>query len=623
MVGLSIGAIGVVFGDIGTSPLYALQAIFGPLGQHLEINKQNVFGIISLVVWSVMLVVSIKFLMFIMRADNQGEGGIIALVALIKNNKLAVKFSSFFILMGLIGVALFYGDSVITPAISVLSAVEGLHVVAPSFSSFILPATLIILTLLFGIQRYGTHIIGRLFGPVMLVWFVVIGLGGLWQIVLNPNSLMALSPASAVEFATARPFVAFLSMGAVVLAITGVEALYADMGHFGRRPISLSWFLVVFPALVLCYVGQGALILGDPTAISNPLVLLFPGVFRIPIVLLATIATLIASQAVISGAFSLTRQAVHLNFLPKMVIRHTSTRQTGQVYLPFVNLVIYIFVVLLVLIFGSSQKLANAYGMAVSATLAIDTILFLAVARYIWKKSLGYVASAIIVFLIIDIIFVAANVPKLLRGGWFSISIAIAILVLIRTWLKGQKIVTKERKRLEGPLQSFIDDIHTHKPPVTRVSGDAVYIGHHADLAPLALRATVEQLHELHKKVVIVSVEVTNDAHVPEEDRATFSSLKYENDGISHLILTYGFHDYINVPKTLKSLRSTHAELDINPDTASYFVSLGKVVLTKRHNMSRWRKSLYRLMVRNATSSSDYYRLPVDRTIEMSSLINL
>lgn len=623
MIGLTLGALGVVFGDIGTSPLYALKVLFSKAGHHLTISQTNVFGVISLVIWSITLVVSIKFIGFIMRADNKGEGGIMALVAQVKSSKLRANYKWGFLVLGLIGVGLFYGDSTITPAISVLSAVEGLNVVTPGLSSFVIPVTLIILTMLFVIQKYGTGVIGKLFGPVMLVWFGVIALGGGWQIWQHPNILISLSPLTAINFFVSQPLVAFIAMGAVVLAITGAEALYADMGHFGRPPIARAWFLVVFPALILCYMGEGALVLHNSGAASNPLVLLFPKVMQIPIVLLATLATVIASQSVISGAFSLTRQAVQLDFLPKMLIRHTSTREGGQIYLPFVNVVLFIIVSLLVIAFGSSIKLANAYGIAVSGTLATDTILYLVIMRSVWRKPIRNIVIAGLIFVPIDLLFITSSASKILKGGWFPILIGALVFILITTWLKGQLIEVKERRALEGPLQGFIDKIHRHKPPISRVPGTAIYIGHHSDLAPLALRAAFEDMRELHEKVVIVSVEVTTAAHIPESKQAVFNSLVYTNDGISHVSLSFGFHDPINVPESLKSINNLYPELSFDIDTASYFISLSKVVPSTRHNLPMWRKQLYCFMARNAVSTTDYYKLPVKRTEEVQTLITL
>jgi len=620
---LAVGALGVVFGDIGTSPLYALHAVFGLTGQHLAINRTNVYGIVSLVVWSVMLVVSIKFVGFIMRADNKGEGGIMALVSLIKSGRLRERYKWLFIMLGLIGVALFYGDSAITPAISVLSAVEGLKVVAPSLHALVLPITFVILASLFWIQKYGTGFIGRLFGPVMLVWFAVIALGGGWQIWQYPSSLIALSPVPAISFFARQPVLAFVAMGAVVLAITGAEALYADMGHFGRPPIARAWFWVVFPALTLCYTGQGALLLAHPGATADPFILLFPEVTRFSVVILATLATLIASQSVVSGAFSLTRQAVQLDFLPKLLVRHTSDREIGQIYVPFVNLVLFIVVTLLVFAFGSSVKLAGAYGVAVSGTLAIDTVLFLVITRDLWRKSTRYVSLLACVFLPIDLLFVTSNLSKIRHGGWFPIALAIIIFIVIDTWRRGQNIVRQERTIMEGPLQAFVDKIRAMKPPLKRIPGQAVYVSHHPDRAPLALHATVDELHELSQKVVLVTVQITDAAHVPEAERAVFDNLRYKDDGISHVTLRYGFHDSPNVPRTLAALRRANSELDFDPEEAAYFISLSKVVRTERRNLSGWRKGLYSLMARNALSTTDYYKLPVERTVEMRSLIKL
>lgn len=620
--GLVLGALGVVFGDIGTSPLYALKAIFGNGVHHLEINQTTIYGVISLVIWSVIIIVSIKYVGFIMKADNKGEGGIIALVALVKSTTLGSKTRWFFIFLGLIGVALFYGDSAITPAISVMSAVEGLKVNFPSFSSYVVPATIAILTLLFGIQRYGTKLIGRMFGPVMLIWFLVIGLAGLAQIIKMPHILSAVSPHYAVEFFINHSALAFIAMGAVVLTVTGAEALYADMGHFGRQPISRAWFFVVFPALMLCYMGQATLLLSDPSHSSNPFILLFPSSLHIAVVVLATLATLIASQSVISGAFSLTRQAIQLNFLPKMMVKHTSDKETGQIYLPFVNLALFISVIFLVILFGSSEKLANAYGIAVSGTLAIDTILFIVVVRSLWQRSRVFILAMVVAFLSVDVLFVSANFSKIGHGGWFPIIIALMVFIVVTTWIKGQKLIGERRSKLEGNLQDYVNKIHNMKPPLTRVPGHAVYLTHHKDVAPLALRTTVEELHELHQKAVVLSVNITNSAYVLAEERADFDGLEY-TDGISHLTLNYGFHDSSNIPKTLESIKNINPELDFDEQDVSYFVSTSKVVASDQPGMMRWRKNLYALMYKNALSQSDYYHLPVDRTVEMRSIIEL
>jgi KUP system potassium uptake protein len=620
-VGLSLGAIGVVFGDIGTSPLYAVKAIFGREGHNMAVTQTNVYGVISLIIWSVFLVVSIKYLMFIMRASNKGEGGIMALIAKAKGAGGSKRRTWLIVSVGLIGVALFYGDSVITPAISVLSAVEGLKVVAPSLADFVIPTTLVIIAYLFWIQRYGTAWIGRLFGPIMLLWFVSIGAGGLWRALQFPDIFHALSPVAAWSFIIHNPLLAFVSMGLVVLAITGAEALYADMGHFGRKPIAKAWALVVFPALLLSYMGQGAVVLHSFGTNANPFIFTFPYATRPFVIVLAMFATLIASQSVISGAFSLTRQAIHLGFLPKMRIKHTST-EYGQVYLPFLNFVLFVVVCMLVTFFGSSERLAGSYGLAVSGTMAIDTLLFLIVMRISRKKSLLYIGAFGAVFLSLDLIFVGANIPKLFKGGWLPLSIAFLVLVIIKTWVKGQRIESGERRAAEGTLQTFVNNIRNGEYELTRIPGQAIYVGHHERLAPLALHAVVERVHALHEKIIIVTVITTSDAHVPETERAMFDDLGYD-DGISHVTLLYGFHDSINVPHALQQARPLSPELDFDPKTASYFVSISKVVPTKRRNMALWRKTLYSLMYKNAISTSDYYKLPINRTTEIRSLIKL
>lgn len=623
LAGLLIGALGVVFGDIGTSPLYVMKVLFGSGNQHLPVNQLTVFGIISLILWTVTIVVSIKYIGFIMRADNNGEGGIMALVARAKSGWHDGRLKTTLLLLGIIGVALFYGDSAITPAISVLSAVEGLKIIQPHLASYVVPVTVVVLIGLFWIQKYGTAFIGKLFGPVMLLWFLVLAAGGAWRVSQYPMVLHALSPGSAAHFIAMMPGTAFIAMSAVVLAITGAEALFADMGHFGRGPIARSWFFVVFPALALCYMGQGALILRDAKAASDPFYFLFPHAVHIPMLLLAAIATLIASQSVISGAFSLTRQAVQIGFLPRMTIHHTSDSETGQIYVPFVNFALFLAVMLFVLTFGSSVHLAGAYGIAVSGAIAVDTILFFAVMlrlRTRWKYSMLVPA---LLFFPVDIVLVAANLPKILHGGWLPIAIAIAVLIVIDTWWKGEDIVRAERRHMEGSLQTFITRVHQKEfGKMVRVPGQAVYVGHHPGLAPLALHATVENLRELHQKVAIVYVKVADAAHVPEHERAEIDGLKYA-DGISQVTLTFGYHDTPNIPRTLEAIRGKTPELNFDPYAASYFVSLTNVVLTKRRNMAGWRKALFSVMDRNSEGSGNYYKLPFEQTTEMRALIKL
>lgn len=616
---LIIGALGVVFGDIGTSPLYALQAIFST--GHFRVTPEDVYGIISLVIWSVTIVVSVKYVALIMRASNNGEGGIMALVALARTLKVSKKTHAALILIGLTGVSLFYGDSIITPAISVLSAVEGIKVIAPGLNNFIIPITLAVLAFLFIIQARGSAVIGRLFGPVMITWFAVSALGGIGQIIQHQEVLITLLPTTAIEFFLRHPTQAFISMAAVILAITGAEALYADMGHFGRKPIRRAWFFVVFPALALNYMGQGALIVDNPEAMRSSYFLLFPEQTQVAVVILATFATFIASQSVISGAFSLTRQAIQLGFAPRLLIRHTSREEIGQVYVPALNWVICIAVIALVIAFQSSHNLAAAFGMAVSGTLAIDTILFLFIVHLIWKKSWWYVGLLGVVFLSIDLLFLTSSLSKFVHGGWVPISVAILAFTLLTTWTKGRNILNKQRAQMEGSLQEFVNKLQRKKIP--RLPGYAVYLGHHPGMAPLALHATLNQLHELHKKVVVVTIETTNTPHVPENERVIFDGLGYPNDGISHVTLQFGFKDIPNVPRSLEAARSKSEEVDFDPYKASYFVSLSKPMMVHNHRMARWRKILYLLLSRNAASPSDYYKLPIDRTVEMSSYIEL
>ena len=618
---LIVGAVGVVFGDIGTSPLYAVHSLFGAFGRHIVVNQTNIYGIISLILWSVFIVVSVKYVLLIMRADNRGEGGIMALVSIVKTAVQNHRVRWGFIMLGLVGMALFYGDSAITPAISVLSAVEGVKVVTPSLAHLIVPATIAILALLFWLQKYGTGLIGRLFGPIMVVWFVTIGLAGLHQVVLHPGILQTLSPFTALSFFAHHAAIGFSAMAAVVLAITGAEALYADMGHFGRPAVARSWFLLVFPALLLCYMGEGALLLSHPDAAANPFYYLFPPELRVSAILLATAATLIASQSVISGAFSLTRQAVHLDFVPRMLVRHTSWREAGQVYVPLVNYVLFAVVIMLVLTFGSSNHLAGAYGIAVSGTLAVDSLLFLVVMRRRWQTAVIWVGLVALLLLPLDGLFIATNLSKIVHGGWVPLLVAAIAFLLISTWTKGERIITNERRALEGTLDHLAKEIHDDKR-LHRFSDQAVYISHHPDYAPLVLREAIEDLHELPDKVLIISVNVASEAHVAEEERVAFDELGYI-DGVSHLKLNYGYYDTVDIPKALRSVRHLSPELDLDPAETSYYISLYKVVVTKRHNLAMWRKRLYHLMSLNARSHGDYYKLPLDKTQEVSALIKL
>lgn len=617
----AFAALGIVFGDIGTSPLYALPAASELF--RLTLTPQVIYGIISLIIWAVTLVVCVKYMLFMMRANNHGEGGIMALVALVQNAKISHKKRGVLIALGFLGVGMFYGDSIVTPAISVISAVEGVKTVEPQLANYIVPATLVIVFFLFLIQGRGTGAISKVFAPIMLAWFVISGSAGLLQLINHPDALIALSPLTALAFFYQHPLVGFMGLGAVVLAITGAEALYADMGHFGREPIAKAWFFVVFPSLILTYLGQGALVALHPESVHSAYFMLYSEHVRLPVILLATAATLIASQAVISGTFSLTRQAVQLGFAPRLVVTHTSRTEEGQIYLPFINWLIFFAVASLIVVFGSSAKLAGAYGMAVSTTLIIDTILFLTVMRLVWEKPLHHVIVFAIAFLCIDGVFFSSSLSKIVHGGWLPITIGLIVFTVLSTWARARDIIGQERARMEGTLDEFVASLAHHKPRIARLPGSAVYLGHHAGFAPLALHATVAQLHELHKQVVVVTIETANVPHVQESKRLRLDNLGYEGDGISHLTLQFGFKDTPNVPRALELARNLSHETDFDPDKASYFISLSKPILHRNHKMAYWRKVLYRILSRNAASATDYYRLPSERTIEMTSYIPL
>jgi KUP system potassium uptake protein len=617
---LTLGALGVVFGDIGTSPLYALQTVFHADHGSVPTSSSAVYGVLSLVFWAVTIIVSVKYVTFIMRADNDGEGGIMALIALIQRAGLPSRSTQVVLIsLGIFGAALFYGDGMITPAISVLSAVEGLEVVSPSLDSLVLPIALTILTALFVIQRFGTGAVGRLFGPVMGLWFGVLAIAGIAKVADRPGVLRALSPTYAVQFFIDHGGTAFLALGSVVLAVTGAEALYADMGHFGHRPIRRAWFFLVFPALTLNYLGQSALILEDPGAIESPFFLLFPEWSRIPMVVLATFATVIASQAVISGAFSVTRQAVGLGFLPRLTIRHTSDKEIGQVYVPAVNWGIFFAVVALVVGFGSSTALASAYGIAVTGTLAIDTILFFFVVRFLWKKPLWMVIAGAAGFLFVDLAFFTANVTKILHGGWFPLVIALAVFVVLTTWQKGREILTRNRTEEEGPLRAFVDEIRSYDPPVYRAPGTAVFLNANKETTPLAMRAIVEHSNALHSNVVILSIETLKVPNVPDGEQVNVDDLGYRDDGISHVIARVGFQDEVDVPHILTLAVKRGLEGNCDVDRASYFLSRMTIVPTDEPTMRRWRKKLFMTVARNASNPVTYFRLPDDRTVVMGS----
>jgi KUP system potassium uptake protein len=625
MTALTLGALGVVFGDIGTSPLYALQTVFTADHHAVPVAGADVYGVISLVFWTITMVVSVKYVTFIMRADNGGEGGIMALTALVQRataKRARTKLT--LVTLGVLGASLFYGDGAITPAISVLSAVEGVKVAVPSLHSLVLPVTVGVLTALFAIQRYGTGLVGNLFGPVMAVWFGVLALTGIVEIAQHPDVLRALSPTYGAKFMLHHGHVAFIALGSVVLAVTGAEALYADMGHFGRAPIRRAWFLAVFPALTLQYLAQGSEIVRSPKSISSPFFLLMPAWAQVPMVLLATIATVIASQAVISGAFSVSHQAVQLGFLPHLTIRHTSRREVGQIYAPAINAALFAIVVAIVIGFGTSAALASAYGVAVTGTFILNTVLFLAVARLLWRKPRRLIALGAAVFLTIEVTFFAANLTKIMHGGWLPLAIAAIVFVVLTTWRKGREVVSANRAREEGPLQDFIDDLAVDRVKVLRVPGTSVYLNSNPQTTPLALRANVEHNHALHERVIIVSIQTERVPHVYHADRLTGDSLGRSDDGISGLTVRFGFQDAQNVPAMLKlAARQDLLERSIDLGEVSYFLSQITIVPTRARGMNPWRKRLFLLLARNSASPVAYFRLPDDRTVTIGERIAL
>jgi KUP system potassium uptake protein len=620
---LLLASLGVVFGDIGTSPLYALHTVFSIDGGAVRPTPGDVYGVVSLIVWSVTVIVSVKYVGVIMRADNDGEGGVMALAALARRLYAGRPRAALLLIVGILGVSLFYGDSIITPAISVLSAVEGLQVAAPELSHLVVPVAAVILTVLFAVQRFGTGKVGRLFGPITLLWFAVLALAGVAQVVSDPGVLRGLSPTYAVEFVAAHPGTAFIAMGAVVLVITGAEALYADMGHFGRRPIARAWFWVVFPALTLNYLGQAALILRNPAAVDNPFFRLFPSWAQLPMVLLATAATVIASQAVISGAFSLSRQAVQLGLLPPVRIRQTSEHEGGQVFLPAVNAILFVGVLVVMLAFRSSSRLATAYGVSVTGALVIDTLLLLIVARALWHWKTWQIAVAGVAFGGLELTFLAGNLSKVAHGGWLPLLIAAVVFTVMTTWRRGREIVSGNRIAKEGPLEDFISDLAARGVP--RIPGTAVFPHPGKESTPLAMRANVEHNHVLHQGVIVVSATAANVPHVPAGERVTVDNLGPSDDGIQHVAVRYGFSDKPDLPAALQTAAAAglfeRGTGDL--EAASYFVSRGTITRTRKPGMARWRKTLFIVLAHNASDPSTYFRLPPDRTVTMGGTVDL
>jgi KUP system potassium uptake protein len=616
---LALAALGVVFGDIGTSPLYSLQTVFSADHNAVQPSREDVFGVISMVFWAITIVVSYGYVFLVMRADNDGEGGILSLVALLRR-KLAdrPRLIAITIVMAIVGAGLFYGDSMITPAISVMSAVEGLSVVDPGFGRFVLPLAVLVLTVLFSVQRFGTSRVGSLFGPVMILWFVSLAGLGLPHLLADPEILGAISPHHAVEFGLRHPGIAFIAAGAVVLTVTGVEALYADMGHFGPKPIRLAWFLLVFPSLVINYMGQGAEILQDPASVANPFFHLAPDWARIPLVILATLATVIASQAVISGAFSVSRQAVRAGLLPRLNVKHTSQQESGQIYVGSINWILFGGVVLLIGIFESSEALASAYGLAVTGTLLLEMSIFLMLAGFVWRVAPWKIVVAVTLILGVELLFFLANLAKIAHGGWLPLLIATIVVLVMLTWRKGAALVHAKRRDIEGPLSDFIEMVHARQIP--RVPGLAVFPHPDKETTPLALRRNVDFNQVLHQNIAIVSIVNENVPHIRHVDRAKVDSLDYADDGIIHISYRVGFNDSQDIPRALDWARGTGPETtNLDPDRAFYFLSSLRLTRRDVPTLPRWRRTLFLWLAGSAADRTGVFHLPPERTVVVGS----
>ncbi|RWG64410.1 MAG: potassium transporter Kup [Mesorhizobium sp.] len=607
-----LGALGVVYGDIGTSPIYAFrEALHASAGGNVA-NRGDILGVLSLIIWSLTITVTIKYIMFVLRADNRGEGGVLSLMALARNS--FPTRSAVILGIGIVGAALFFGDAVITPAISVLSAVEGMNVVTPTFQPYVVPLTLAILAVVFAVQRFGTGGVGLVFGPVTALWFLAIGLSGLNHIMDDPEILLAISPHYIVSFLINSPEVAFVTVGAVFLAVTGAEALYADLGHFGRKPIVLAWLAIVFPCLLLNYVGQGAFVLANGGVVGHPFFEMNEGRMLIPMVVLATAATVIASQAVISGAFSLTRQAVQLNMLPRLEILHTSERQSGQIYMPRVNMLLALVVMLLVVGFGESSKLASAYGISVTGNMLVTNILLYVVMTRIWKWPLGVAIALMAVFVFIDTGFFAANIVKVFEGGWASLAIAAVIVMTMWTWMRGTRYLFDKTRRNEIPLDSLAGNLLKRKPQL--MSGTAVFLTSDPASAPSALMHSLKHYKVLHEQNVILSVVTAQQPVVPDSDRVKMETI---NELFMRVTLTFGYMEQPNIPRALAICRKQGWKFDIM--TTSFFLSRRSLKASPNSGMPVWQDKLFIGLARTAADATEYFQIPTGRVVEIGTQV--
>ena len=615
LASLTLGAIGVVYGDIGTSVLYSIKEVFG--SGHVEFTPDNVMGILSIFFWTLTFIVSLKYVMLVLRADNNGEGGLVAMLALASSSvRDKPRLRSILLVVGIFGTCLFYGDGVITPAISVLSAVEGLEVISPNFKRYVIPLTLVILLCLFAVQKRGTGGIGKFFGPITLVWFATIACLGVYHIASNPAILWAISPFYAVRFMWEQPGTTFLILGAVVLCVTGGEALYADMGHFGKKPIRLAWFAVVMPCLTLNYFGQGALLLTEPEAVKNPFFNMAPDWALIPLVILATAATVIASQALITGAFSVTKQVIQMGFLPRLQVQHTSERDTGQIYMPFVNWGLFVFIVLAVVLFKTSSNLAAAYGIAVCTDMLITTILTFYVIRYAWKYPLWLCISATSMFFVVDLAFWSSNMLKLVDGGWFPLFIGGMILVLMLTWRDGRALLHRKSLNEAMELSSLLDALFIAPP--NRVEGTAVFLTSEDGIVPNAMLHNLKHNKVLHAQNLFVSVRSHEVPWISDDKRIEITDMGHQCWQVK---IHYGFKDDPDVPGALSLLKGQVGNID--PMSTSFFLSRDSIVPTVGGGMSQWREKLFAQMYLNASAAADFLNLPSNSVVEMGSKIEI
>ena len=617
LLALSVLAIGIVFGDIGTSPLYALKSCFDPVSG-IPLNKDSVYGVLSMIFWTFVIVVSLKYVAFVMRANNHGEGGILALMALaLRTAKQGSTQAMTIMVMGVLGACLFYGDAVITPAISVLSAIEGLTVVSEDFGHIVLPLTLAILICLFLFEKKGTEVVGILFGPIMLIWFLAIGAMGTYQIVQSPEILLAFSPWYALSFMLKNSAIAFAVTGAVFLVVTGAEALYADMGHFGIRPIRYAWFLLVMPALLLNYFGQGALLLRDAQTVSNPFFLMVPQYLTLPLVILSAFATVIASQACISGAYSMTSEAILLGFVPRMKVVHTSEREIGQIYVPFINWVLCVVVVVVVLAFRKSDNLATAYGIAVSSTMLITSMLSAVVMQKSWKWNRGTITLIVGSFLIVDAGFFAANLSKILEGGWFPLVIASALFLLMMTWYQGRQLLRSRAINNGIGLDDFIPSLLQHPPH--RIEGTSVFLTAHIDFVPPALLHNLKHNRVLHQQVIFLKMSTWDVPYVQSDRRI---SVREMSKGIYLVRGVYGFKETPDVGLLMAALKKDFG-IDCPPMETSFFMARDSLVMKEVPQMSLWREAIFVWMMQNAARASDFFKVDANRLIEIGTKIEL